>query len=112
MGAAKRDHVETVRYLLTMGADTSIVSSCGLLPVEYAILGGFYQTALIIYEKMKNKELKNFLDYETLGNDFYYRYVNYHIFVDSLSKQIDPDNVPNFLTKPRKVYTDPVIDPR
>lgn len=49
MGAAKRDHVEVVRYLLTMGADTTQVSGVGLLPVEYAILGGFYETALTIY---------------------------------------------------------------
>ena len=61
---------------------------------------------------MKNRDLKNFLDYEELGNSFYYRYVNYNIFLESLTKQVDPDNVPNFLIKPRKVYNDPVIDPR
>ena len=82
------------------------------MPVEYAILGGFYQTALIIYERMKNKELKDFLDYEQLGHSFYYRYVNYMVFVENLTKQVDPDNVPNFLVKPRRVFTDPVIDPR
>lgn len=82
------------------------------MPVEYAILGGFYQTALIIYERMKNKELKDFLDYEQLGRSFYYRYVNYMVFVENLTKQVDPDNVPNFLVKPRRVFTDPVIDPR
>ena len=49
MGAAKRDHIEVVRYLLTMGAETDKVSGCGLLAIEYAILGGFYETALTIY---------------------------------------------------------------
>ena len=83
-----------------------------MLPVEYAILGGFYETALTIYERMKNKDLKNFLDYEELGQNFFYRYVNYNIFLKNLTKQIDPDNVPNFLVKEKKVYADPVIDPR
>jgi hypothetical protein len=112
MGAAKRDHLDTVRYLLTMGADTAQVSGSGLLAVEYAILNGFYETALTIYERMKQKDLKDFLDYEQLGRQFNYRYVNYLVFLESLTKQIDPDNVPNFLTRPRRVFADPVIDPR
>ena len=61
---------------------------------------------------MKNKELKSFMDYEDLGSNFYYRYVNYMVFIESLQKQVDPDNVPDFLTKPKRRYTDPVIDPR
>ena len=61
---------------------------------------------------MKNRELKDFLDYEQLGKKFNYRYVNYHIFIDSLTKQLDPENVPNFLLKHKKTYNDPVIDPR
>ena len=50
MGAAKRDHLEVVRYLLTMNANADFVSGCGLKAVEYAILGGFYEVALIVYE--------------------------------------------------------------
>ena len=46
-----------------MNADTEIVSSVALMAVDYAILGGFYPTALIILEKMKSKELKHHLDY-------------------------------------------------
>ena len=61
---------------------------------------------------MRNKDLKSHLDYEDLGNNFYYRYVNYQVFLDHLIKQVDPDNVPDFLTKTRVVYNDPVIDPR
>lgn len=61
---------------------------------------------------MKDKKLKDFLDYEQLGQQFHYRYVNYYIFIENLTKQIDPDNVPNFLLKPKKKYEDPVIDPR
>ena len=52
-----------VRYLLSRDADVDIVSGSGLLAVEYAILNGFYETALVLYEKMKNKDLKNALDY-------------------------------------------------
>lgn len=26
--------------------------------------------------------------------------------------QVDPDNVPNFLIRPKRVYADPVVDPR
>lgn len=49
MGAAKRDKIEIVRYLLTMGANTEVLNSNGLLAVEFAILGGFYETALVIF---------------------------------------------------------------
>lgn len=41
-----------------------MVSGCGLLAVEYALLAGLYETALVIFERMKNKELKHPLDYE------------------------------------------------
>lgn len=112
MGASKRDHIQVVRYLLKMGADTEAVSGSGLLPVEYAILSGFYDTALTIFERMKTKELKHPIDYQELGIKFNYRYVNYKVFVENLLLQVDPDNVPNFLVKPKRVYTDPVIDPR
>jgi hypothetical protein len=64
MGAAKRDHIELVRYLLSMGADPEKVSSCGLIAVEYSLLSGFYETSLVIFERMKKKELKHPLDYE------------------------------------------------
>lgn len=84
MGAAKRDHIEIVRYLLTMGADPDKVSGCGLIPVDYAILSGFYEVALVIFERMKGKALKHPLDYEELGFQYNYRYVNYKVFVDNL----------------------------
>lgn len=47
-----------------------------------------------------------------MGIIYNYRYVNYAIFVENLLMQVDPDNVPNFLTKPKRVYADPVVDPR
>lgn len=84
MGAAKRDHIEVVRYLLSMGADTEKVSSSGLIAVEYSILAGFYEVSLAIFERMKKKELKHPLDYEEIGIIYSYRYVNYHIFLENL----------------------------
>jgi hypothetical protein len=41
-----------------------------------------------------------------------YRYVNYKIFLECLVDMVDPDNTKDFLTKEKKVYEDPVIDPR
>lgn len=41
-----------------------------------------------------------------------YRYVNYKVFLENLVDMIDPDNTRDFLTKEKKVYSDPVIDPR
>lgn len=50
--------IEVVKYLLKSKADPEIVSGCGLKAVEYAILQGFYEVALLIYESMKEKDLK------------------------------------------------------
>lgn len=43
---------------------------------------------------------------------YHYRYVNYTIFIENLKKKIEVENVPDFLTKPKLVYKDPVVDPR
>ena len=40
------------------------MSGSGLKPVDYAILGGFYDIALLLYERMQNPQLKDRLDYE------------------------------------------------
>lgn len=47
-----------------------------------------------------------------MGTTYHYRYVNYAIFIDCLQKGFDPDNVPDFYKKEKKVFKDPVIDPR
>lgn len=49
MGAAKRDQIELVRYLLTMGADSDLVSGNGFRAIDYAILAGFYEVALLLF---------------------------------------------------------------
>lgn len=112
MGAAKRNQTGVVRYLLTMGANPDCVSGCGLKAIEYSILAGFYESAQVLYEKMKDRDLKEVADYEQLGAQFQYRYVNYKIFLDGLKMGVDADNLPDFLKREKKVYEDPVVDPR
>jgi hypothetical protein len=47
-----------------------------------------------------------------LALTYKYRFVNYKIFLESLIDMVDPDNTKDYLTKEKKVYEDPVIDPR
>ena len=47
-----------------------------------------------------------------MGLLYKYRYVNYKVFLEALVDMIDPENVRDFLKKDKKVYDDPVIDPR
>lgn len=42
-----------------MNANADEISGSGLKAVDYAILGGFYDIALIVYEKMKVLDLKD-----------------------------------------------------
>lgn len=48
-----------VRYLLSVDASPDEVSGSGLKPIDYAILKGFYDIALVIYDKMNEKDLKD-----------------------------------------------------
>ena len=67
---------------------------------------------MLIYGKMKNRELRNHTEYREMGLLYKYRYVNYKVFLEALLDMIDPQNVRDFLKKDKKVYDDPVIDPR
>ena len=66
----------------------------------------------MVYEKMKIKDLRSHGEYREIALQHKYRYVNYKIFLENLVDMIDPDNTRDFLTKEKKVYSDPVIDPR
>lgn len=57
--AARRNHLELVRYLLERGADVNVVTPVGISTLEYALLPGFYEIALLIYERLKDKELRS-----------------------------------------------------
>jgi ankyrin repeat protein len=81
IGAVKKGKFEIVRYLLAVNASADEVSGSGLKPVDYAILHGFYDIALALYEHMQENGLKDKLDYEMLGTQYNYRYVNYAIFL-------------------------------
>jgi hypothetical protein len=101
-----------VNYLLCNGANADYVSALGLKVVEYAILPGFYSIAFDIYRKCRNREIKSAEELKEISSQFHYRYVNYDIFLDNLQKMIEPENVPDFLTKTKVYLNDPVIDPR
>lgn len=110
--AVKRNHLDVVRYLLRFGANVDYVSGIGLTILEYAILPGYYEIALMIYLKCKDKELREVTDYEELAKNYRCRYVNYSIFIENLQRKIEPENMPNYLKRPIKTFKDPVVDPR
>ena len=108
----KRNHLHLVRYLLDKGANPEHKTNQDLLVIEYAILQGLYEVSLMLYEKIKHKELRNHAEYREIALKHKYRYVNYKVFLENLVDMIDPDNTRDYLTKEKKVYNDPVIDPR
>jgi hypothetical protein len=112
IGAVKRNKGNVVRYLLSLNANADEISGCALKAIDYAILAGFYEVALLVYEKMKTQDLKDSLDYEQLGKQFHYRYVNYKVFLEFLRRKVEEENVPDFLTKKKIQLEDPVVDPR
>lgn len=67
--------------------------------------------ALLLIERGK-AEIRTAEEYEILGEEYHYRYVDYKVFLDSLNFRVSPENVPNYLKKPRKILKDPVVDPR
>jgi hypothetical protein len=112
IGAVKKNKLEMVRFLLVFNASPNEISGSGLKAVDYAILGGFYDIALLLYERMEGQDLKESFDYEMLGNKHNYRYVNYRVFLEHLKLKTEEENVPNFLVKPKPQFDDPVVDPR
>jgi hypothetical protein len=61
---------------------------------------------------MDDKMTRSEVEYFDMAETYKYRYVDFHIFLDNLEKGTNVENVPDFLTKPVKVYHDPVVDPR
>lgn len=55
IAAVKRNHLRLVKYLVEQGANCSFVSIFGLTPIEFAILPGYYEIALLLYERSRNK---------------------------------------------------------
>lgn len=81
IGAVKKEKTELVRYLLVHNANPNALSGCGLRAIDYAIVLGHYNIALLIYGRMSEEDLKSSQEYEILAADFNRRYVNYSIFL-------------------------------
>lgn len=62
--AARRNHTHIVKYLLERGADVNVVTPVGLSTLEYALLPGFYEISLLIYQRVKDKELRSAEEYQ------------------------------------------------
>jgi hypothetical protein len=112
IAAVRRNHIRIARYLLEHRADFDFITPYGLTTLDFAILAGYYEIAQLICERTKNKRMRTSEEYEELGIQYNYRYVNYPMFLESLEKMIQVENVPNFLKRFKKVYRDPVVDPR
>ena len=65
-----------------------------------------------INKKVKVTKPKSPYDYFHIADQYKYRYVDYEILVDALEKAIPEENLRDYLTKPKKKYNDPVVDPR
>lgn len=112
MAAAKRDKLALVQYLLEKESNPDIISPTGLTALDYAILQGNYECAMQINRKVKVTKVKNPFDYFNIAYTYKYRFVDYEIIVDGLQKRIPLENLRDYLTKPKKRYADPVVDPR
>lgn len=53
MGAAKRDKLELVQYLLAHDCNADVISQTALTALDYAILQGNYECAVEISRKVK-----------------------------------------------------------
>ena len=47
-----------------------------------------------------------------MRKEYSYRYVNHPMFLEHLTKMVEPEKTGDFLTKKRTILSDPVIDPR
>jgi ankyrin repeat protein len=54
--AVKRNHIHLIEPLINAGADAAHVSKLGFSAIDYAILGGFYEIAKLLYRRLPNKE--------------------------------------------------------
>lgn len=96
----KRNHLHIVRYLLEKGANPEYRTNLDLLVIDYAILQGLYEVAIMLYEKMKDRQaIKNHEEYREIAQKYKYRYVNYKVFIENMVDMIDPENTRDFLTK-------------
>ena len=59
--------------------------------MEFAILGGFYEIARMVFRKLQRKDKEDIQDpeaYREIAKKYHYRYVNYQMFIEGLLKEI------------------------
>jgi hypothetical protein len=68
--------------LLEKGANPEYRTNHDLMVIDYAIMQGLYEVALMLYEKMKDRQtLKSHAEYREIAQKYKYRYVNYKVFI-------------------------------
>lgn len=112
MAASKRDRLEILKLLIENGADVNCVSDLGLKAIEYSILAGFYDNVYYLYPMMADKKLRTAKEYEDIAKQYKYRYVDYQAVLQAIEKGLEPCQLGNIYVRPKKIYNDPVIDPR
>ena len=80
--------------------------------LDYAVLQGNYECALEVFKKVKVTKLKHPYEYFHIAYKHKYRWADYEIIVDGLEKGIPLKDLKDFVTKPKKRFDDPVVDPR
>lgn len=77
------EKLDLVKVFVNCGFDLNYVisqkKSVALTCIDFAILGGHYEIAYYIYNRIdpRLKNLRNVKEYELLGKEYLYRYVNY-----------------------------------
>jgi hypothetical protein len=51
-------------------------------------------------------------EYYHIANKYKYRFVDFEIVLEALEKGVPLENVKDFMTRPKKKFNDPVVDPR
>jgi hypothetical protein len=113
MWAAARGNLESVKFLLNFGADTSILGPNLMNATDFAVLYGYYNTAYFLYN-VGLVPSKSAEEYSLIKKNMNVSYVDYPGFLMSLEKGIPPDVVPHFTLAPiirEPKLIDPVRDP-
>ena len=91
--AVKRDRLEISECLIEAGAHIQHTTKVGFRIIDYAILGGYYDIARMLFQRMEQKDKETLEEpeyYEKNGNKYAYRYVNYQQFLEGIVLNKEP----------------------